>query len=115
VREHADSSRGSLWRAFHGGGEFRELLERVPGLAGHRLPNGDLMTLLKHGLEAYERELTKERFALGRARLRIFACAAALTISGMRGNTMENLVGRRPPRKTATQKRPCSMPDRGGP
>src|SRR6187549_2974425 len=44
---------------------FRELLERVRGLAGHRLPSGDLMTLLKRGLEAYERELTKERFALG--------------------------------------------------
>src|SRR6188768_2687662 len=46
--------------------EFRELLERVRGLAGHRLPSGDLMALLKRGLEAYERELTKERFALGR-------------------------------------------------
>src|SRR6187431_636909 len=45
--------------------EFRELLERVRGLAGHRLPNGDLMTLVKRGLEAYERELMKERFALG--------------------------------------------------
>src|SRR6187431_2007913 len=45
---------------------FRELLERVRGLAGHRLPSGDLMTLLKRGLEAYERELTKERFAVGR-------------------------------------------------
>jgi hypothetical protein len=51
---------------FTADGEFRELLERVRGLAGHRLPNGDLMTLLKHGLEAYERELTKGRFALGR-------------------------------------------------
>jgi hypothetical protein len=51
---------------FTADGEFRELLERVRGLAGHRLPKGDLMTLLKHGLEAYERELTKERFALGR-------------------------------------------------
>jgi hypothetical protein len=50
---------------FTANGEFRELLERVRGLAGHRLPNGDLMTLLKRGLEAYERELTKERFALG--------------------------------------------------
>src|SRR6187397_1806956 len=50
---------------FTADGEFRELLERVRGLAGHRLPQGDLMTLLKHGLEAYERELTKERFALG--------------------------------------------------
>jgi HNH endonuclease len=46
--------------------EFRELLERVRGLAGHRLPSGDLLTLMKRGLEAYERELEKERFALGR-------------------------------------------------
>ena len=51
---------------FTADGEFRELLERVRGLAGHRLPSGDLMTLLKRGLEAYERELKKERFAVGR-------------------------------------------------
>src|SRR6187551_346639 len=51
---------------FTADGEFRKLLERVRGLAGHRLPDGDLMTLLKRGLEAYERELTKERFAVGR-------------------------------------------------
>src|SRR6187431_2482361 len=51
---------------FTADGEFRELLERVRGLVGHRLPSGDLMTLLKRGLEAYERELTKERFALGK-------------------------------------------------
>ncbi len=46
--------------------EFRELLERVRGLAAHRLPNGDLLTLLKHGLELYERELEKQRFGVGR-------------------------------------------------
>ncbi|HKO52386.1 MAG TPA: HNH endonuclease signature motif containing protein [Polyangiaceae bacterium] len=51
---------------FTADGEFRELLERVRGLAGHRLPSGDLMTLFKRGLEAYERELSKQRFALGR-------------------------------------------------
>src|SRR6188768_1128605 len=51
---------------FTADGEFCQLLDRVRGLAGHRLPNGDLMTLIKRGLEAYERELTKERFALGR-------------------------------------------------
>jgi hypothetical protein len=51
---------------FTADGEFRELLERVRGLASHRLPNGELMTLLKRGLEAYERELEKERFAVGR-------------------------------------------------
>jgi hypothetical protein len=51
---------------FTADGEFRELLERVRGLAAHRLPSGDLMTLIKRGLEAYERELMKERFGLGR-------------------------------------------------
>src|SRR6187399_2905297 len=56
---------------------FRELLERVRGLAGHRLPSGDLMTLLKRGLEAYERELTEERFALGRKARRSPGVAAA--------------------------------------
>ena len=42
------------------------MLERVRGLAGHRLPSGDLKTLMQRGLEAYERELEKERFAVGR-------------------------------------------------
>ncbi|MES1173379.1 MAG: HNH endonuclease signature motif containing protein [Myxococcales bacterium] len=46
--------------------EFCELLERVRGLAGHRLPSGDLLTLIKRGLAAYERELEKERFSVGR-------------------------------------------------
>ena len=48
--------------------EFCALLERVRGLAAHRLPSGDLLALLKRGLEAYERELTKERFGVGRKR-----------------------------------------------
>jgi hypothetical protein len=51
---------------FMADGEFCQLLERVRGLAGHRLPSGDLLTLLKCGLAAYERELEKERFAVGR-------------------------------------------------
>lgn len=50
---------------FTANGEFCALLDRVRGLAAHRLPSGDLMTLLKRGLEAYERELEKERFAMG--------------------------------------------------
>ncbi len=45
--------------------EFRELLDRVRGLAGHSVQNGDLLSLLKHGLQAYERELEKQRFAVG--------------------------------------------------
>ncbi|HEX2672307.1 MAG TPA: HNH endonuclease signature motif containing protein [Polyangiaceae bacterium] len=51
---------------FTADGEFCALLERVRGLAGHRLPGGDLMTLLERGLEAYERELERGRFAVGR-------------------------------------------------
>jgi hypothetical protein len=62
---------------FTADGEFLELLERVRGLAGHRLPSGDLMTLLKRGLEAYERELSKERFALGSRSRRSRAVAPA--------------------------------------
>ena len=62
---------------FTADGEFRELLERVRGLAGHRLPSGDLMTLLKRGLEAYERELSKQRFALGRKQRRSRGVAPA--------------------------------------
>src|SRR4051812_37405451 len=44
---------------FTADGEFCQLLERVRGLAAHRTPSGDLLTLLKRGLEAYERELEK--------------------------------------------------------
>ena len=46
--------------------EFCELLEEVRALASHREPGGDLMSLVKHGLEAYRRELQKERFGVGR-------------------------------------------------
>src|SRR3954465_3554231 len=49
---------------FTADGEFCQLLERVRGLAGHRTPSGDLLTLLKRGLAAYERELEKKRFAV---------------------------------------------------
>jgi hypothetical protein len=69
---------------FTADGEFRELLERVRGLAGHRLPNGDLMTLLKRGLEAYERQLMKERFALGRKPRRSPAVARAPSAPSLR-------------------------------
>jgi 5-methylcytosine-specific restriction endonuclease McrA len=46
--------------------EFLTLLEEVRGLNGHRDPSGDLLTLLKAGLEARQRELLKQRFAVGR-------------------------------------------------
>jgi hypothetical protein len=46
--------------------EFRALLEEVRALASHREPGGDLMSLMKRGLEAYRRELQKGRFGIGR-------------------------------------------------
>src|SRR4051812_4580315 len=59
-------SAGRFGVRFTADGEFCQLLDRVRGLAGHRTPSGDLLTLLKRGLEAYERELEKERFAVVR-------------------------------------------------
>jgi 5-methylcytosine-specific restriction endonuclease McrA len=50
---------------FTADGEFRDLLTEVRALASHRAPAGDLMTVMKRGLEAYRRELQKERFAVG--------------------------------------------------
>jgi hypothetical protein len=45
--------------------EFRELLEEVRTLASHRAAGGDLLSVMKRGLEAYRRELKKQRFGVG--------------------------------------------------
>jgi HNH endonuclease len=45
--------------------EFRELLEEVRALASHRQAGGDLLSVMKRGLEAYRRELKKQRFGVG--------------------------------------------------
>jgi 5-methylcytosine-specific restriction endonuclease McrA len=45
--------------------EFKRLLEEVRALASHRRPNADLLSLMKQGLEAYRRELLKERYGVG--------------------------------------------------
>jgi hypothetical protein len=42
-------------------------LEEVRALDSHRVASGDLLTMLKAGLDARRRELLKERFAVGRA------------------------------------------------
>ncbi len=46
--------------------EFKDLLDELRALTSHRRPDGDLLTLLKRGLEAYRRELQKDRFGVGR-------------------------------------------------
>lgn len=45
--------------------EFLELLSEVRGLSSHR-GSEDLLQVLKLGLQAYQRELLKQRFAVGR-------------------------------------------------
>jgi len=62
----------SSWRLrFTADTEFLELLEEVRALVSHRdaaqgQSDGDLLSLMKRGLEAYRRELQKERFGVGR-------------------------------------------------
>jgi 5-methylcytosine-specific restriction endonuclease McrA len=51
--------------------EFRELLEEVRALASHREPDGNLLSVMKRGLEAYRRELQKKRFGVGRKPRRV--------------------------------------------
>ena len=51
---------------FTADGEFRELLEEVRALLSHAQPKGDLLTVMKRGLEALRSELSKKRFGLGR-------------------------------------------------
>ena len=46
--------------------EFRDLLEEVRDLARYRHPQGDLLSLMRAGLEAYRRELQKSRFGVGK-------------------------------------------------
>jgi hypothetical protein len=51
---------------FTADGDFKRLLEEVRALASHRLPNGDLSSLMVRALAAYRRELLKERYGVGR-------------------------------------------------
>jgi hypothetical protein len=51
---------------FTADGEFRELLEEVRALLSHSEPKGDLMRVMKRGLEALRAELLKTRFGVGR-------------------------------------------------
>ena len=46
--------------------EFRELLEEVRALVSHSQPKGDLMNVMKRGLQALKSELLKKRFGVGR-------------------------------------------------
>jgi 5-methylcytosine-specific restriction endonuclease McrA len=56
---------------FTADGEFRELLEEVRALLSHSEPKGDLMRVMKRGLEALRTELLKTRFGVGRKPRRV--------------------------------------------
>jgi hypothetical protein len=56
---------------FTADGEFRELLEEVRALLSHSEPKGDLMRVMKRGLEALRSEILKRRFGVGRKPRRV--------------------------------------------
>ncbi|MES1175365.1 MAG: HNH endonuclease signature motif containing protein [Myxococcales bacterium] len=51
--------------------EFQTLLEEVRALLSHAEPSGDLLTVMKRGLEVLRGELLKKRFAVGRKPRRV--------------------------------------------
>jgi hypothetical protein len=51
--------------------EFRELVEEVRALISHAEPKGDLLNVMKRGLEALRSELLKRRFGVGRKPRRV--------------------------------------------
>jgi hypothetical protein len=53
--------------------EFRELLEEVKALLSHSEPKGELLTVMKRGLEALRGELLKKRFGVGRKARRMIS------------------------------------------
>jgi hypothetical protein len=51
--------------------EFRDLLDEVRALMSHSEPTGDLLTVMKRGLESLRSELLKTRFGVGRKPRRV--------------------------------------------
>jgi hypothetical protein len=51
--------------------EFRQLLEEVRALISHAEPKGELLNVMKRGLEALRGELMKKRFGVGRKLRRV--------------------------------------------
>jgi HNH endonuclease len=74
--------------------EFRELLEEVRALASHREAVGNLLRLMKRGLEAYRRELQKQRFGVGRKPRRLQRGAVGESKSHTRTRHVPTAVSR---------------------
>ena len=78
---------------FTADGEFRELLDEVRGLMSHSVPKGDLLTVMKRGLEALRSELLKTRFGMGRKPRRVqLRKREARSASPSLGLSMSNLT-----------------------
>jgi 5-methylcytosine-specific restriction endonuclease McrA len=66
--------------------EFRELLDDVRALLSHSQPKGELLNVMKRGLEALRGELLKKRFGVGRKPRRVRATTVSLgTLEGAPG------------------------------
>ena len=76
--------------------EFRELIEEVRALLSHAEPKGDLLTVMKRGLEALRGELLKKRFGVGRrprrVQVRKIEARAASRASETRASTRSRYV-----------------------
>jgi hypothetical protein len=72
---------------FTADGEFRDLLDEVRALLSHSEPKGDLLTVMKLGLEALRGELLKKRFGVGRKprRLRLSSRVLSQTAKSAEG------------------------------
>ena len=72
--------------------EFRDLVEEVRALASYRHPDGDLLSLMRAGLEAYRRELQRARFKVGK-KVRAKATAAAARVRQRSRSAANDVVG----------------------
>ena len=97
--------------------ELRELIERARALASHRLPNGDLASLMKLMAASFVQQEEKRRFGVG-ARLK-----NAKSETGKETTKVARIAERRlsrgegsvPPEMSEATKREAGLVGRGGP
>ncbi|MES1179388.1 MAG: HNH endonuclease, partial [Myxococcales bacterium] len=76
---------------FTADGEFRELLDEVRALISHSEPKGDLLTVMKRGLEVLRDQLLTQRFGVGRKprRIRLKASSDSQTVARPRHESVK--------------------------
>lgn len=106
--------------------EFQHWLDRARALSSHRLPNGDLATLMTLALRAYVQDLEKRRFGIGRkqrdARDRAGTNAAtaasvpsALPLGGSLPENVPRRSGASEPEPSCAETSPDESPPDGSP